>query len=175
MAITATDTSIGPNTYGVGNPVFYAGLQTAQEYMNYAFQETTTTYFSFLTDEDVVGGHRSDIFQLSLFTIYTGRIWIDPDVQGITVAARLAALTLGDARVQFVIGSGTANLDVTAPSSEAEVSSTLTAASINQTGWVFYSVNTEILSGSVSGRVLLHVRAQSTRVTAANIPAPVNE
>lgn len=172
MAKTATDTSIGPNSYGTGLGIFDDGIRTLVEGMNYSACEATTTYFSFSTDPDLVTNHDgANHFGLIRRVKYQGQLRIDPDVQEIRFTAEVTTAASNDVAVYFTLGPESFTLLFDTPSSTYELSDSVLTADTG-TGLLFYSIETEATTGTGAGFSYLHFVCEGLRIAAADLPDP---
>lgn len=175
MAKTATDTSIAPNTYAVGLGIIHTGVRTVIEYMNYVLGEMTTTYFCHASVRQFGAGpsfvETAFLATSTPYTAYEGEIWIDPDVQEITVIAECTTVGGNSVEIDVVIGSDTLNLNNFTGAATIEDSGQLQTAT-SGTGWRSYSVTLTHTVGSSPSCFLNRIYCGARRVLAADLPDP---
>lgn len=178
MAKTATDTSIGPNSFALGLGIFENGIQTVVEALNHYAGENTTTFFSFrcLEAADPLGPNidphvvvfRNDATPIVRFS---GEIWIDPDIQQIRIDAGAFLAASQEVDIEFTIGGGADTITLTSGSADDYEGSGIIATSSTGTGWQDFDIELTHVTGTTDC-ALNYLRCEGLRIVASDLPDP---
>lgn len=182
MAKTATAGTISPYAFASGLGIFEADIQAVAEQLNYSAGKVPNTHVSMLcgtagwgTSTNELATHLVEFPAVGgQVEVYTFRIWVDADVQALTLAAQCthAAGQTGD--VEFEVGAGgdTISFD---DGDTTEVTGSDTTANTG-TGWLTVVVKIENTSAvPAAGNTLDSIRIEEQAIAATDLPSPADE
>lgn len=178
MAKTATQATLSPYALATGKRIYASEAQSVAEQLNYAFQNTTITYFSFVAadagwngDPDTMATHAVHFDGSAIDTwevVYQGQIYVDPDVQTIRCIsnADVGAASVGNVRFTIGATNGT-NTHSSTSSQTVDLNTSSTG-----TGWLQFEIEIRYHSGAAAIQ-LTFITVEGKKP--ASIPSPISE
>lgn len=172
MAQTQTLTTKSPLLFSPENGIFEEDIQALIEQMNWTFGHITMPHLSIHVGEFSSGfeTHAVAFPAVGAYAdYYSGRTYVDPDVDVIEIEATATLAGVGTGRIRITVGGTNGVLNFTAGTSTQ--SSTL-ATSATGTGVLSWTVEIETLTGT--SHTLDRLRIEDQAIT-SSFPDPVNE
>lgn len=181
MTRTATFSTMSPYAMGTGQGIYFEQARAVAEMANYAFQNTNDCHVSLCTGADdwnhdagqEIATHAAAFSASSgWLEYYSFRIWIDVDVQDVSVTAKCFFESPDEGSVRFTVGGASAVTQSFTSASLLEQTDTI-ATSSTGTGWQTVLIEMNHTTGSQGDQTLDDFRVEN--VAAATLPAPVIE
>ena len=185
MAKAITTATISPRTFATGRAIYHQHLQTVAHQLNYTAAGNPQVHVSLVTGQDAWGSSGNEIAThncefpavAGLTEFYAFRIYVDSDVQVITVGAKCTHAGIQTGDVKFILGSDNTTISFDA-ADVTELTDTMATADIviPADGWVSVTIQLNNTSASpASGNTLDAFRIENNAIAAADLPDPVAE
>ncbi len=180
MSRTATSSTLSPFVFSLGNGIFAEEVAEVAGMLAYA-QARSPEHLAGLASGEAGWGSASSPATHSVTcasntaaTVYDYRIWVDPDLQDIRVAARADVPAGTTITVKFEVGGTSATLTFTGATTTTTVATADLATSATGTGLLDCLIVLQRTAGSGTGE-LLAWSVLGLHIADVDLPLPPDE